>query len=221
MPFRRRYTPAGKRRYRRSSTVYVRKPKSLAKKAYSLAKKVNYKVNKEELKYVDTTVSGANMDNTGLVQHLTSISESTNPTGRIGRKVCLRSIYFKYSQIYLGEAQALTRVLIINWKDNRNGVAPSPLDVLQTVAPTADRNIQTAKSFNVLYDKVHNLIADQSNKQVYRKVFKRLRSTVQWDGPGASSDLTYGHLFILFLSDHGTVDFPQITYSVRVRYVDA
>ncbi len=117
-----------------------------------------------ELKFLDRTIPTLTVPIAGSVVNILPllIPENTSPSGRIGRKIVVKSIGFRM-HITLANSTLpdhdLLRIIILIDKQC-NGAQPAVSDILQNAnTATAFYNLQNSGRFEVIFNKYYNLFS--------------------------------------------------------------
>jgi len=186
--------------------------------------------NQSELKFNDVTTSinmaiGATTWTTpGAGTLLNGLIPNSTATGRIGRRVIMKSLYLRLT----AQLQAATvgggpvRMLIVYDKQS-NAAAPGVLEVLTTNEFVSMNNISNRDRFVTLCDQVTEPVTVGGQFQVSATVYKKLNLGVQFNAGAAGTigDITSGAVYVLFAQGGGaTVAAQQVTFYSRIRYTD-
>jgi len=109
-----------------------------------------------------------------------------------------------------------------------NATALTILNVLKSVSPISQKNLDNRHRFTILHDQsfsIEGQVATVSGgiSQVVHNWYKKCNITVQFNNgnAGTVADIQSGSLYLIFIGDEGagaTAGFAG--YSVRVRYQD-
>ena len=225
MPFRRKKRPIRRRR----------KKLTIAK----VNKKVNRLLNKQERKYIDSTLTYTGVDNVGSVHllNINNILEGVGDNDRIAQKLTLKSLQIK-GQMTVG--YGLTpdnfnqmRIMLIKYKTNGSTTPPISA-VLQYHDPTVYTDELQMNSlykknspfkFKIIYDKVHLLgykLASANNTHTYTpKRFMITHKITDGDLHYTDSANPTGWTYaLMYFSDSSAVNNPSISFVSRVTFVD-
>lgn len=189
---------------------------SKATKALNLAKRV-YRNTKPEVKHFDSertshTIIGSGTrwsligDNSTEFQTGQDIVQGTGDDHRVGDKIRMLSLYFKY-QVYLPTGSAAQfascRIIIVKSKlPNESSLSVSDGFVssdMTSFPMIARRNVDKAGLYTVLYDRVHKFAKNQSNQIQHHKAYIRLRDEVVFNA--SSQKINKNAYFLLAYSD--------------------
>lgn len=119
----------------------------------------------KELKFHDLDVVDSTVGNSGviLIDSCNEIAQGTGESQRIGRKVSVRSIQFRYT-IRLLPSTVVTEgedtIRIIIFQDRQaNGAVTTVLSVLETADFNSFKNLSNSNRFRILMDRTHALNA--------------------------------------------------------------
>lgn len=188
--------------------------KSNYKKMYQIAKKVVEK--NREVHQADTSAFLI-VSNTATITHLSTIAQGDGVTNREGNTVKLLSIQLRASYVTT-DATNIFRVILFRWKDRST---PTAAQVLNSSSnPLSTLNNNTSKMYHILYDKL--IATDTYNPIRVTKKFLNYQKrpyTISFEGSGAS-DYSEGNIWMLVLSDSGSIGHPTMDYYMRLRFVD-
>lgn len=201
MPYKRRYNR--NRRYRKN--------KSLAVKAYQLAKKA-YKM--PELKHTAITVADTTPDSTGSIEELSVNSAGTSNNGRIGDTILPTSVHMRGRLIKNASATSTqVRIMVFRWISE----APSALsDVLVSATVQSFKSENTRFQSEILYDRVITLDSASKDSVFINKRIK-LKKPISY-AQGSSAANRNG-IWILLLSNEAA-NTPTLGMETRLFYRD-
>lgn len=212
------------RRFKRRRQVpWYRKKYNAVQVASAALRGVNYLkglVNSEKFKHDFTGTP--NVDWSGTVVSLTSISQNDTDTGRTGNSIFVRSLYIRGQVVINASATSseFVRIMIFIDKQQVGDTAPTAADVLETTsninAPNSPLNLQTVGRFTLL--RSFQLSVNPEKPSVQWKVNIPMRHHVRYNGTTAN-DIQRGGLYMLMISDNSS-DLPQVRYYGRISYHD-
>jgi len=182
----------------------------------------------KELNFVDTNVNST-FSTTGQVVLLNGMAQGTSASTRIGRKILMKSLEWKFR--LLVEAGATTNLIryAIVVDHQSNGAAPAITDIYDSVNPTALRNISNKARFTVLYDSgLITMIGNTTTvavglEQLGSEGYKRINIPVQYNvgTAGTVGDIQTNGLFLITMGSTGAGSADaNATGTLRVRYLD-
>jgi len=187
---------------------------------------------RQELKVVDVDTTASNIISTPTVALLNGVAAGTDFTDRIGRKIVMKSLYFR---AYISPQDAITsdhfiRIAIV-YDLQTNGTATAWTDVFKETQPTSQLNLNNRDRFRILYDKSFcagstNNTATQANSNghncFFMKKFKPLKHEVIFGGTAATvGSIQTGSIYLLMMSNVATTAGSGLSWSSRVRFYDA
>jgi len=186
-----------------------------------------------ELKFFDTTLANTNVVTTGTVNpNLVIIPQDDTESGRIGRKVTIKSIWVK-GTVFMASAAAATntsdatRLMLVQDKQ-ANGAAFTVAQVLAQISINGFRNLENENRFRVLWD---TTIRINQNGGLAAATFEQARQfskyikcniPIEYDSTastGAIGTQRSNSLAILMLN-HEADNASVVQYRARVRYSD-
>ncbi len=220
MPYKKQYQ---RRRYARKKRSPYGGYLDTATKALTVAYAVKRLVN-VEYKHKNTLVKGIAVTDAGLITNVSFLSEGDNAISRDGGQVKFTSFRLSYSlAINPSATTTLVRCLIV--QDKQTNQAQFTLADLFFDATIVDvlffpYNVNNASRFNVLYDKLHALTINGSNRLITNTIHRKLNMKTRYDADdGTIADLTQDSLTVLFISDQVTND-PTVNFNWRSRFID-
>lgn len=208
---------------RYKSAPFTKKGRQMEKSIMNLYRKVNQiKSNLNvEYKVHNVQMTAANATNAGSIVPLCHIDQGDDEGSRDGAQIKITSIYATFFAV--PNTSEVIRIMLVQDKQV-NGAAFTLGDLLHD--PTATDNIVSPLQlvnkfrFKILYNQV--LAIDTDTSKMYRKYYKRFSKgiKIRYNGTGGgTADITSNGLYLVFLSDVG-VNYPTLTYNVRIRFVD-
>lgn len=195
---------------------------------------------KVETKHLNVhTYSG--VTSTGYIGDVTYCEQGLGDAQRVGTEITLKSINLNY-MLKCGDETNEVRVMLVQWgEDTKNGILPTFADVLNEDAPSyliANHSFNDAKTFKVLYDRIHSLVGDGAvtgGGQVIspygpssiihgrvRLFGKKLTKKVHYqEGPSTVEGLNKIYLMIISDSPAISLVHPYMEYDCLVNYTDA
>lgn len=179
---------------------------------------------------------------TGYIGDVTNCVQGLDDHERIGTEIMLKSINLNY-QLRCGDETNEVRVMLVQWgEDTKNGILPTFQDVLNPNAPsylTANHNFQDAKTFKILYDRIHSLAGDGAvggaayvispygpasvTNQRIRIFGKKLSKKVHFEeGPSPEVD-GLNKIYLMVISDSASLSLvhPYMEYDCLINFTDA
>lgn len=191
----------------------------MAYRGLALATKVAKLIN-VEFKYIDLASTVA-VPSTGTVVHLTPCAQGDNDDERNGNQFKLKSIFLRLYGDHnsSGATSQLVRMILFQDKMGQ-GVFPAVTDVLQTANILSPLNRSHDGRVRILKDKVLNLTADRG--QAYRKIYMGdIDTIVEYKGASAVENNTgTNQIFLLLVSNEASINYPNIIYNSRLRFID-
>lgn len=184
-----------------------------------------------ELKFKDTTAAtaiafGSSAWTTpGAAFLLNGLVPDSTGTGRIGRRVVMKSIYIRASWALGGASTggAPLRMLVVLDKQ-ANGAAPAVVDVVATDSFYGFNNISNSNRFLTLFDQVLDPVAAGSSFTTQKVCYKKLNLPVQYNAgtAGTITDIATGSVYIMFSQSGGVGTANGVAaWNARVRYSDS
>lgn len=202
------YAKMSRRQYRSKRNYRNR---SLASKAYSLAKKA-YKA--PELKYIKTTGSVTSPSTSGGVQELSVCSQGSTNNDRIGDSISPTSVAIRLkASLNATASETQIRILLYRWK---LGTSTGVTDVLESSSPVSFKSEDKRFQSEILYDRVFQLDAVRS-QEMFVSFKRQLKHRISY-AESATAANTNG-IYIAILSDEST-NTPGLSYRARLFYRD-
>jgi len=191
----------------------------------------------QELKFTDNTttitptagvssfVAFTGAAGAGASQLLNGLVPDSTATGRIGRRVIMKSLYIRVlATLATTSTQGAPIRMLVVYDKQSNGAAPAVTDVMTTNSFISVNNISNRDRFVTLCDQVLPNIGTGGNFTENLVVYKKINLPVQYNAgtAGTIADITSGSIYITF-AQGGTILTvgPSITYYARVRYTDS
>lgn len=163
---------------------------------------------------------------------LNGVSQGSDYTNRIGRKITMTSVFFRCTSSLATSPNAISipvRIMIV-YDEQTNGADPAGTDLLQTPANAmALTNLSNRDRFKILYDKIRTINTQGTTDgaladKLYLSKYIKMSLPVIFNGTGNTSGaIQTGGLYMFFISNAtaGTPDNrPKATFSSRVRFID-
>lgn len=189
-----------------------------------------------ELKYSDGQLDRAAIPIAGLVTaSMMIITEGTGPRERIGRKVTIKQIQWRWNLILPSRdkqtnASAGDIVRLIIFQDKQtNGAAAVTGDLLTNASYLSFKNLENSSRFDFLYDTTVDLnyltlasetsdTVSQSAVNVSHNFYKTCKIPIEYDGvSGAIDTVRSNNIGVLMISANGIANMAS---EVRIRYSD-
>jgi len=160
----------------------------------------------------------------GASQLLNGLVPDSTATGRIGRRVLMKSLYIRVvTALQATSAGGAPIRMLVVYDKQANAAAPAVTDVLATNEFVSINNISNRDRFVTLVDQVIPTIGTGTEFAKSHVVYKKINLPVQFNAgtAGTIADVTSGSVYITFAQSGSiTTAGPLITYYARVRYSD-
>ena len=179
-----------------------------------------------EKKYKDVITSYTVCDYNGLIYDLTPVAQGTADTERIGDSYLPVDIEIR-GQVHGADNSNCMRIILFRWNQDSNATGdPVPSNILQStftgtdMAPYAPYYHDKTPNFWIIADERIELMGSTSSS-AYVKNFeiKRHLQTKPVSVTASGVNGTY-KLYLLVISDSGTVSHPSVTFGSRVFFRD-
>ncbi len=184
-----------------------------------------------ELKFTDVSgtatlaIAGGSWTTPGPTFLLNGLTPDSTATGRIGRKVTLKSLLLR-AELRLASTSTqggYGRYLVVLDKQ-ANGAAPGVTDILLADAMQSPMNISNSNRFKILAEGYFSEVTAQGNyTSEGLEVYKKLEVPVQFNAgtAGTIADIATGSVYVLF-AQNGTIGTaaPTVVWRSRLRYTD-
>lgn len=185
-----------------------------------------------ELKFTDvgvTTsalgVASAAFTTPGPTFLLNGLVPDSTATGRIGRKVVMKSLLFRAElRLATTSTQGGYMRYIIVYDRQSNATAPAVTDILLADACTSPMNLSNKDRFQILAEGVSNVVSvngDYCSSHI--DVYKKLDHPVQFNAgvAGTIGDIQTGAVYVIF-AQNGSIGTaaPSAVWRSRIRYSD-
>lgn len=160
----------------------------------------------------------------GPTSLLNGLVPDSTATGRIGRKVVMRSIYIRWTaQLAATSTQGAPVRIIVFYDKQANAQAAGVTDVLLASAFTSPNNLSNRDRFVVLFDEVTDPLSIQNNFAVAGVLFKKINLEEMFNAgtAGTIGDITSGSIYIM-AAQASTIGVaaPTLSFRSRIRYTD-
>ncbi len=177
-----------------------------------------------EIKYKENVVASS-VSTTPSLALLTQIAQGATDTTRNGDQVDLHRVDIRISAAIDGTVAPdnynVVRVILFQWHP-QSGIStlPATTDILQnaTQPQLSSYNHDTRWEYTILRDHTFSLSMEGSRVQTIRWNFPRMTHKLQFSG--GTTDGT-NHLYLLMVSDSGTVDHPSVIFNSKVTFYDS
>jgi len=190
-------------------------------------------VSGSELKFKDTTLTNtalglasASFTTPGPTFLLNGLVPDSTATGRIGRKVVLKSLLIRWSVSMAATSTLGAPVRVIVFYDKQaNAAAPAVTDVLVTDSFFAPNNLSNRDRFVTISDQYSEPIGTStgvyvSAGNIYKKNLN-LETMYNAGTAGTIGDITSGSLYIMIAQEGRiAVAAPLFSMYARIRYQD-
>lgn len=155
---------------------------------------------------------------------LNGLIPDSTATGRIGRKVVMKSLYIRWSaQLAPTSIQGAPVRIIVFYDKQANGAAAGVTDVLLANAFNSPNNLSNRDRFVVLSDELTEPISVQNNFAVSGVIYKKINLEVMFNAgtAGTIADITSGSVYIMAAqSSTIATAAPTVSFRSRIRYTD-
>lgn len=196
--------------------------KKMTKPAKTLAnkvKKIEKKLNKEEVKFFDYSQLNQNPGATAVIYPLTGVVQNDGYNNREGNRITSRSLLFRLNAIKDNvPAATAMRAMIVQDKECA-AATPNTADILENAGNyLSPLNHVGGKRFKVLHDCYITLTASNNMKTVQK--FIKLKDTVIRYQDQFGTTPRENNLFLILISDNA-VNPPGCDFYSRLRFTDA
>jgi len=180
-----------------------------------------------ELKFIDTNAGQGivfGVDDFGAGILLNNIQPGSSASQRIGRKVTLKSVLFRYS-FNLGATStggSPLRILIV-YDRQSNAAAPAITDILLSDDFTSQNNLSNRDRFITIFDHITTPISVQGEYAVADVLYKSVNLEMCFNAVagGGIGDITSGAIYAFYAqAGNIAVANSNLNARCRVRYQD-
>lgn len=180
-----------------------------------------------ELKFVDIAATPTITFASGTFSAGTLLNGSvpgSGATDRIGRKVVIKSLLYRYAfSLAASSTGGGTLRILIVYDKQANAAAPLITDILLADSFTSPNNLSNRDRFITLFDELTEPLGSGANYQVANVGYKKLNLEQMFNAgtAGTIGDITSGSIY-LFVAQSGAIGTANPTFSIRtrVRYSD-
>ncbi len=187
-----------------------------------------------EKKFHDLDIDDTAIANTGTIVTPSAnlIAQGTDETERVGRKVTITNIHWKFevrlpTQTAGSTASDVARIILYLDKQ-ANGAAATVTGILESANYQSFNNLANKSRFRTLMDRTYNLNAqagggdgtteDYGQVILSDELHKKVNITVEFDaGVGVITELRSNNIGVLTISRSGVAAFAS---KMRLRYTD-
>lgn len=159
---------------------------------------------------------------TVTITYLNLVDQGVGEAQRVGNDITMRSILLRAlinSSGSPGTSHPSFFRFIIIYAPARIGL-PSALSVLNSAQVESPRNLQTAKDYVFLYDKIHSINSLQPTKTFMVSLKGKWPVRYNLAVPIDQDDIDYGSLFIMTLANNTSAN-NSLFFIPRIRYTDS
>lgn len=179
-------------------------------------------VGTRELRYQDTAATGVVPTWAGALGNLIGPAEGVTDITRVGDKIAVEGIYFRYNGGMSGTGANQVRFIIL--RDKSNGIGTTVANVLDSGTISTANAAQSPweedlrKNFEVLYDKTH-MVDAVTNYQFQGQYIKKFKKPKILMFNNNTTTVNKGQIKLLTISD---LLAPNVAYDYvcRVFYSD-
>lgn len=183
-----------------------------------------------EKKFTDTsgnqsiTFGAATFIAPGATTLLNGLVPDATATGRIGRKIVMKSLYLRYicSLGATSTGGSPVRIMVV-YDKQANTAPPGVTDILLSDAHLSPNNLSNRDRFVVICDEMSEPISVQNNFSVSGTIYKKINLETMFNSgtAGTIADITSGSLYLLWAQNGqiGTAN-GAFNWRCRVRYTD-
>lgn len=182
--------------------------------------------NNLEKKYQDLSFNATIPSDGSAIQKLTSITQGTGDSSRIGDKIRVLSWKCRF-QFVAADTTNAVRMILFQWHPDDNVSTPILGNILQQINYTSYYNHDQGNLFSVFFDKTYTLqssdMANRVTTQTYRfgkKTGKMrwIKQNIKFNGNTPTGS---DNLYCIFVSDSTAGPHPTVNGSSRLVYTDA
>ena len=221
---------ANKRAFKRAvSSMALAIPSGTTQQAMRTGGWANPSRMKGELKFKDTTVIIACPASSTVIQAgvlLNGLVPGSGADQRIGRKVVLKSILFRWTtQLSSSSTLGGSVRIIIVYDKQANAVAAAPSDIFSTAGPdfNSPNNLSNRDRFVTLSDTITSPMSAQGDWAQCGVIYKRINLETMFNSgnAGTINDITTGSIYV-YAAQSGSIGTAAVNLfaTARVRYED-
>lgn len=165
-----------------------------------------------------------------------TIAQGDGESERIGRKICVKSIGWKFrvslpTRVGAGSGLADTIRVIVYLDQQTNGVAAGVTEILESADFQSFNNLANKGRFKTLMDRTYNLtnpsgagdgaVNDFSELHISDSFYKKCSIPIEYDnsaGTGAITTMRSNNIGVLMIS--GGTALATFNSKMRIRYTD-
>ncbi len=201
--------------------AFRRRRVGTAKKALKEVRKLKKQL-KPELKFADSGTITVLSVAVGLVARRNDMAGGTEIFQRIGNAIRIMTWSIKGFVIANVDASALVyqqlRLMVFIDKQTVEASTPAVLELLSTSNVISFNNLDKAKRFRILYDRVFVMDKEDWQTTTFFKKSFRLNMPQRYSSP-VQSDIEKNGIYVLIVGNSATLG-PTIIYQVRTIFTD-
>lgn len=180
--------------------------------------------------YADTAFANYACDTTGSVTQLNVVPQSVSTTGRIGKKIALKSIQCHGILGGLSTTQITQASFMLIYDRRPSGALPVVTDILNTASPNSFLNDTNSSRFKVLKREDFTIIGiyggSTTDKSAYEIDFyykfpkKYSQTSYKALGTGAIADVDEGAIYLLTVGSSAGTGAASFQSGWRLRFYD-
>lgn len=166
------------------------------------------RANPQEVNYVDLPLASYNLDSTGTITLISTISQGASVNQRIGKRAFYKSLLIRGIAFSSTTTTLLDAVFLVIYDKRPTGALPAITDILTSAAPSAFMNDNNTGRFEVIRRQDFCLIGNQLTPSTGKEAqsvdmfipLKKRPITFESAGTGAIGDIDSGALYLITLS---------------------
>lgn len=180
--------------------------------------------------YADTAFASYACDTTGSVTQLNVVPQSVSTTGRIGKKIALKSIQCHGILGALATTSVTQASFMLIYDRRPSGALPLITDILNSVSPNSFLNDTNSSRFKVLKREDFTIIgtfgASTTDKSAYEIDFfykfpqKYSQTSYKALGTGAIADVDEGAIYLVTVGSSAGTAAATFQSGWRLRFYD-
>jgi len=184
-----------------------------------------------EVKTIDIDSTSSNVTSTPGITLLNGVANGTDFTDRIGRRIFMKSLYFRGFLRPEDDTAANNSVRIaIVYDCDPNGAAPAWTDIFKQSTTTSQLNLNNRDRFQILYDEIYALGAVQTtanqafsngdNQYAFKEYIPIMDDTIFGGTTAVIASIRSGAVWLCWLGEGAAGNGATLGWSTRIRFID-
>jgi len=181
--------------------------------------------NRQEVNYVDTTVSSTALSTAGTIALLNGITEGDVNTNRNGRKCVMKSVQIHGTLNASGGTNVDEPRAVLIWDNAPNGVLPAITDIFTADNVYAFPKIDNSARFTILKDMhgggIFGVAPTNSPTFMSLECYRKLNDATRFIGSDNTiASIQNGAIYMVCWGTAASINSSDVSYRARVRFIE-